>query len=66
MPKYDYKCDICGDEAEFYFSIHDDLPQEILHLECKGNYRRVFTPTPAVFRGSGWGKMSEHKQKKIT
>ncbi len=64
MPKYDFKCYECGDTDEFSFSIHENIPSEIIHLECAGDYRRVFTATPAVFRGQGWAKMTEYKAKK--
>lgn len=66
MPRYDYKCDSCGDIAEFSFSIHDDLPVNILHLECDGNYHRLYNPTPGHFKGQGWGKVYRvHKGKRI-
>lgn len=64
MPKYDYRCDHCSDVAEFRFSIHETLPLEILHLECVGHYKRMYNPTPAVFKGQGWAKMTEYKPKK--
>lgn len=66
MPKYDYRCDSCGHIEEFEFSVHDALPPEIMHLECPGNYRRIYNAAATHFKGQGWGKVyREHTPKKI-
>lgn len=65
MPKYDYRCP-CGEEEEFEFSIHDDIPTDIIHLACIGNgfYKRVYQSAATHFKGQGWGKTYRvHKPK---
>ncbi len=66
MPKYDYRCP-CGEEEEFQFSVHEDIPPEILHLECAGHgfFKRVYSVAGTHFKGQGWGKVyREYKPKK--
>ena len=52
MPIYDYKCERCDACFEVRQS-YDDKPRAICHL-CGGEARRVFTPVPIVFKGSGF------------
>jgi putative FmdB family regulatory protein len=52
MPIYDYKCERCDACFEVKQS-YDDKPTVICHL-CGGEARRVFTPVPIVFKGSGF------------
>jgi predicted nucleic acid-binding Zn ribbon protein len=52
MPKYDYECP--GEEVivEFDLAFDHDPPACTL---CGAEMRKVFAPTPAIFRGKGWG-----------
>jgi putative FmdB family regulatory protein len=52
MPIYDYKCERCDACFEVRQS-YDDKPRAICHL-CGGEARRIFTPVPIVFKGSGF------------
>ena len=52
MPTYAFKCDKCGSEAERYFGFHDT--HEVT-CDCGQLMSKIITPTPAVFRGTGWG-----------
>lgn len=73
MPRYDYRCTDCACILEEEHSMSEtregsDCPVvEALgdgdYQECYGTLKRVFTPTPAVFRGQGWAKMTEYKPK---
>lgn len=63
MPKYDYKCQGCGYTEEVEHSINADTSMMALsscwgetYGHCSGGMRKVFSATPAVFRGTGWGK----------
>lgn len=57
MPKYDYKCNICGYVEEIEHSIHEDLGGETClgPGECDGELNKVFTSPAAHFKGQGWG-----------
>lgn len=64
MPSYDYKCDKCGEVFEIQHSIQDTADyEECMNVTravdpCIGGYlHKQFSPTPAVFRGGGWGKV---------
>ncbi len=64
MPKYDYKCPQCSRIEEVEHSM-DDTPVidcAFCHKPC----RKVFNPTPSVFKGTGWAKLTEYKAKKST
>lgn len=52
MPSYDYECP--GEEVvmEFDLTFEHDPPA---CPTCGAKMRRVFTATPAIFKGRGWG-----------
>ena len=52
MPTYDYVCDQCGHTFEMRQSFHD-APCTVCPV-CGGPVRRVFSPSPIIFKGSGW------------
>lgn len=78
MPSYDYKCDNCGYTEEASHGFTEDYNGELCwtgyHADfdccsecvhgCTGSMYRVFQATPAIFRGTGWGKMVTYKPKK--
>ena len=52
MPVYIYRCDDCGAELEKRQSFQDAPLTEC--ERCHGRLRKVFQPTPIVFKGSGF------------
>ena len=52
MPKYDYECLREGVVAEFDLAIEHNAP---FCNTCGSVMRKVFTATPAIFKGKGWG-----------
>lgn len=52
MPVYVYRCEDCGTEIEKRQSFHDAPLTEC--EQCHGRLRKVFQPTPIVFKGSGF------------
>lgn len=52
MPKYDYECP--GEEivVEFDLAFDHDTPK---CETCGADMRRVYSATPAIFKGTGWG-----------
>jgi predicted nucleic acid-binding Zn ribbon protein len=52
MPKYDYECLREGVVAEFDLAIDHNAP---FCETCGSVMRKVFTATPAIFKGRGWG-----------
>ena len=56
MPRYDYRCSVCGHEVELLHGIHDTGPRVCPNCGAEGSMRKAFA-TPAVhYRGSGWAK----------
>jgi putative FmdB family regulatory protein len=53
MPIYDYECIVCGQTQELEHSM-SAVGNPVLH--CSTPMIRVFTATPAIFKGTGWGK----------
>lgn len=53
MPTYDYKCQ-CGVTYQVVRSF--DAAEELPYCPCGGIPKRVYQATPAIFRGTGWGK----------
>jgi putative FmdB family regulatory protein len=54
MPKYEYECPGDGQVIELEFSIFD-VPNDPKCVTCGAELIRVYTPTPAIFKGRGWG-----------
>jgi putative FmdB family regulatory protein len=52
MPKYDYECP--GEEVIMEFDLAFDHEPPAC-TTCGAKMRRVFTATPAIFKGRGWG-----------
>ena len=52
MPTYAYRCSDCHHTFDAIQRFSDDPLTEC--PECQGLIRRVFHPTPVVFKGSGW------------
>jgi putative FmdB family regulatory protein len=56
VPRYDYRCSVCGHEVELLRGIHDPGPRVCPNCGAEGSMRKEFA-TPAVhYKGSGWAK----------
>lgn len=64
MPSYDYKCDDCGEVREYTHPMSETMDMHYCEACGVGFLHKVFVPTPSVFKGQGWGKMTEYKPKK--
>lgn len=54
MPTYQYKCDECIVEAEQTSAIDNQITPDC--PVCGNAMLKVFQATPAIFRGTGWGR----------
>ena len=52
MPTYEYRCVECDNQYETKEGF--DAPSTQPCPKCGGRARRVFSPPPIVFKGSGW------------
>jgi putative FmdB family regulatory protein len=52
MPLYEYECNDCQHRFEIRQGFHDKPLAEC--PKCKAPSRRVFHPTPIIFKGSGF------------
>jgi putative FmdB family regulatory protein len=52
MPVYEYECGHCRHRFEVKQGFHDKPQAEC--PQCHGKARRVFQPTPIIFKGSGF------------
>ena len=59
MPIYEYECIHCGHRFELKQGFHDkpqaDCP------ECNKKAKRIFRPTPIIFKGSGF-YVTDHRK----
>lgn len=53
MPRYDYRCEECGDVFEAVHGVGDSVDG---CPECGGKVRRLFHPVGIIFKGSGFYK----------
>jgi putative FmdB family regulatory protein len=59
MPIYDYECTHCGHRFEVKQSFQDK-PQAACP-QCNRKAKRVFHPTPIIFKGSGF-YVTDHRK----
>ena len=52
MPTYDYYCDRCEEQIEITLTLEAASQTMICH--CSKPLRKVYSPTPAHFKGEGW------------
>ena len=52
MPRYEYRCDSCGDTFEVQQKFSDP-PLEV-HPTCGGHVERLISAPAIQFKGSGW------------
>ena len=50
MPTYDYRCEKCQITVEVMHSVSEHGPKC-----CEQPMNKVFSATPAIFKGDGWG-----------
>ena len=53
MPVYLFKCYKCIKQESIYFRFEDKHEKT---CECGNAMSKVIGATPAIFRGTGWGK----------
>lgn len=65
MPKYDYKCTVCGLVEEYEHSMDADMVMEC--SDCFAPVKKIISnPAGTHFKGQGWGKTYRvHKGKDI-
>ena len=63
MPIYEYECRHCGHHFELKQGFHDKPQAEC--PECKKKARRVFHPSPIIFKGSGF-YVTDHRNSSET
>ena len=59
MPIYEYECIHCGHHFELKQSFHDK--PEAKCPQCKKKAKRVFHPSPIIFKGSGF-YVTDHRK----
>jgi putative FmdB family regulatory protein len=52
MPIYEYECEQCSLRFELRRSF--DGRSEVVCPQCGGSARRIFSPVPIIFKGSGF------------
>ena len=53
-PVYEFNCPNCGGKVEQVQSMKETLVSPTCG-DCLVEMKRVFSPTPAQFKGGGWG-----------
>ena len=56
MPRYDYKCKLCGAHEIIAHGFDSDKQHDCPMENCNGVMRKVISATPAHFKGSGFYK----------
>jgi len=52
MPIYEYQCELCSCQFELKRSFNDN--SAVTCPQCNAIARRVFSPVPIIFKGSGF------------
>jgi putative FmdB family regulatory protein len=56
MPTYEFKCDQCGMMEFISRAIDADGDVNAVNcLQCQSPMTRIWSATPAIFKGTGWG-----------
>jgi len=64
MPIYEYQCEKCLREFELRRSFREN--GEVVCPECTGEARRIYSPAPIIFKGSGFYVTDSRDAKKST
>ena len=60
IPKYDYRCNACHNVIELTHGFHDAIVD--VCPECGvGNLKKLITPAPVHFNGSGFYRTDNRK-----
>lgn len=62
MPRYDYKCKVCGAHEVIAHGFHDEGTHDCFMDNCGGTMSKVYSPTPAIFNASGFYKTDNRGQ----
>jgi putative FmdB family regulatory protein len=60
MPIYEYLCPSCNHEFELRQSFNEKC--EVTCPQCQNNVKRIFSPVPIIFKGSGF-YVTDHSSK---
>ena len=52
MPIYEYQCENCSCRFELKQGFSDN--SKVKCPQCKGKSKRIFSPVPVIFKGSGF------------
>lgn len=52
MPTYEFKCDNCEERQIIHAGIREEVKPRC--TSCDKLLKRIFTPPPITFKGSGW------------
>lgn len=61
MPFYEYQCENCCHRFELKQSFKDN--SIVTCPKCQGKTRRIFSPVPVHFKGSGFYITDKHESK---
>jgi len=64
MPKYQYRCNTCGEEFEMNQSMMDDTLKIIEHSTCSGEVSKVYSPAGITFGSDGFYRTDNDKSRK--
>ena len=56
MPRYDYKCKVCGAREIVAHGFHDEGPHECFDDTCNGTMYKIISASPVIFNASGFYK----------
>jgi putative FmdB family regulatory protein len=56
MPRYDYKCKVCGAHEVIAHGFHDEGDHDCFDATCNGTMQKVYTPTAVIFNAPGFYK----------
>ena len=61
MPCYEYECPKCGAKTEYNVSAeqHAKLGRPVCDEPCNTKMKRVYFPTPAVYKSEGFTKQTK-------
>jgi predicted nucleic acid-binding Zn ribbon protein len=68
MPKYDYRCPVCGSIVEDFGNYNDDIKiKQCFSLQCKGEqqiFKRIISSKPpaVILKGNCWASDGYSRQ----
>lgn len=64
MPLFDFKCDVCGNTAEYLMRLGEPNPEVCLNCGACDSMIKQLGRTTFQLKGDGWAKDLYHKPKK--